>query len=362
MSGIDLKFSSALGGFRLEAAFRIPGRGVTALFGPSGSGKTTVLRCMAGLERRARGHMRVNGETWQDDGAGVFLPTHRRPLGYVFQEASLFPHLSVRRNLDYGRRRIGAGERRVGFDDAVGLVGIGHLLDRKPARLSGGERQRVAIARALLTGPRLLLMDEPLSALDEQSKAEILPYLEQLHRELSIPVVYVSHSLREVARLADYMVSMGGGTVQAAGPLHEVLTRLDVAAAQGEEAGAVVETVVAGHEEDYQLTVLESPCGRLWVRRMAAAPGTPVRVRLPARDISLSLHDDAESSILNVWRTEVGAIEPLDNHQVLVRLHCPQAPGGHELIARVTRKSCDHLDLAPGRSVYARIKSVGLME
>ncbi|HEY1392919.1 MAG TPA: molybdenum ABC transporter ATP-binding protein, partial [Methylibium sp.] len=199
-------------GFALELDCILPGGGVTALFGPSGCGKTTVLRALAGLER-AKGRVVVNGEVWQDDASKAFVPTHRRAIGYVIQEPTLFPHLDVRRNLVYGLRRIPPQQRRIGMDRALSLLGIGHLLDRAPSSLSGGERQRVAIARALLTSPQLLLMDEPLAALDAARKAEILPYLERLHVELRMPIVYVTHSMEEVARLVDHLVLMESGRV-----------------------------------------------------------------------------------------------------------------------------------------------------
>ena len=255
MSEICASFSLQLEGFTLDASFSVPATGVTALFGPSGSGKTTLLRCIAGLER-ANGTLYVNGELWQDD--THWMPTHQRPLGYVFQEASLFPHLSVRANLEYGYKRIPATERRVQPEQVVEWLGLSHLIDRgDPAKLSGGERQRVAIARALLTSPRLLLMDEPLSALDTRSRQEILPYLERLHRELEIPVLYVSHAMEEVARLADHLVLLEQGRVIAVGTLHETLARLDLPTAYFDDAGVVVEAVVAQQDESYHLTRID---------------------------------------------------------------------------------------------------------
>ncbi|SCZ55664.1 molybdenum ABC transporter ATP-binding protein [Thiohalomonas denitrificans] len=358
MNGLRASFVTRLGGFSLEAAFNGPGVGVTALFGHSGSGKTTLLRCIAGLER-AQGYLEVNGEVWQD--RKTFLPVHRRSLGYVFQEASLFPHLSVRRNLEFGWKRIARSERRVAFEQAVELLGIEPLLPRNPSSLSGGERQRVAIARALLTSPRLLLMDEPLSALDERSKQDILPYLERLHGELALPVIYVSHSLTEVARLADYMVWMEQGCVSAQGALAEVLSRFDLEASEAEEAGAVIDAVVAVHDHPYHLTGLDSPWGRLWVKQMDAIPGRRVRVRLPARDISIGLVPDRDSSILNVWSAQVDSVGDAAPGQVLVRLRQPDDEQAPPIIARITRRSADALELSEGRRVYARIKSVALM-
>jgi molybdate transport system ATP-binding protein len=357
VSGISARFGLALGEFRLNAGFKAPGQGVTALFGPSGSGKTTLLRCLAGLERAPDGYLEVNGEIWQDDSKGIYLPTHRRPLGYVFQEASLFPHLSVRRNLEYGWKRIPATQRRVGFDQAVELVGIGQLLDRDPAHLSGGERQRVAIARALLVSPDLLLMDEPLAALDLASKSDILPYLERLHDELSIPVLYVSHSPDEVARLADYMVLMDRGRSVASGPLKEMLARLDLPLAHGDEAGVVIDMVVGEHDETYHLTRLDFAGGAISVARQPHALGHRMRLRIHARDVSLALERHADSSILNILPARVVAIADENPAQVVVRLNA----GGVPLLARITRKSCAILKLQPGTAVFAQVKSVALL-
>ena len=215
---IDARLALAGPGFTLDVALQMPSQGITALFGPSGCGKTTVLRALAGLERAA-GRVAIDGEVWQDDAQRRFVPTHQRPLGYVIQEAALFPHLSVRANLDYGRRRAGGPAQAFALDTVIDLLGIGALMDRRPTTLSGGERQRVAIARALATAPRLLLMDEPLAALDAARKAEILPYLERLHQALAMPIVYVTHAMDEVARLADHLVLLEAGAVRAAGPL-----------------------------------------------------------------------------------------------------------------------------------------------
>ncbi len=359
MSQLEAKFQARLGDFSLDVDLQLPGRGVIALFGHSGSGKTTLLRSIAGLERFS-GKLVVNGEVWQEERR--FLPVHRRPLGYVFQEASLFPHLSVRKNLLFGLKRIPQSTRQLELQQVVDWLGIGHLLERKPQRLSGGERQRVAIARALLTSPRLLLMDEPLSALDERSKQDILPYLERLHDELAIPVLYVSHSVKEVARLADHMVWMEGGRVRASGPLQQVLTNMDLAISHEDEAAAVMETVVAGHDETYHLTALDSRFGRLWVKPLKRALGETVRVSIPARDVSLSLEKEERSSILNIWDAVVLGIADAEPGQVMVKLCCPENTGNQPLLARITTKSRDNLQLKEGSHVYARIKSVGLLE
>ena len=357
MSGISARLGLALGDFRLDAALDVPGRGVTALFGHSGSGKTSLLRCIAGLERAPGGYLSVNGEIWQDEQQGIFLPIHRRPLGYVFQEASLFSHLSVRHNLEYGWKRIPKAGRQVGFDQAAELLGIGQLLDRSPARLSGGERQRVAIARALLTSPRLLLMDEPLAALDLASKGEILPYLERLHDDLSIPILYVSHSPDEVARLADFMVLMEKGKTVASGPIHEMLTRLDLPLAHGDEAGVVVDTVIGEHDQAFHLSRLDFSGGSISVAQQPYALGHAMRLRIHARDVSLALERHGDSSILNILPARVVEIVEENPAQVMLRLDA----GGIPLLARITRKSCALLALRPGMAVFAQVKSVALL-
>ncbi len=362
MTSLTVRFAAELDGFSLDVSFEAPGCGVTALFGHSGSGKTTLLRCLAGLEPRVAGFLQVNDEIWQDDANGIHQPTHRRAVGYVFQEASLFPHLSVRQNLEYGMKRVPASQRRVGFDEAVALAGLPDLLERSSIHLSGGERQRAAIARALLTSPRLLLMDEPLSALDERSKQEIFPCLERLHNELSIPVIYVSHSLKEVARLADHMIWMEEGRIRAADSLQRVLTRMDLSVEQGEEAGAILEAKVALHDDRYHLTALDGRCGRVWVSRLDLAPGSPARVHIPARDVSICLERSGGSSILNIWPVVVEDICEHSASQVLVRLRCDGGGDAPRLLARITRRSCTMLRLKPGLAVFAQLKSAALID
>ncbi len=346
--------------FSLDVDLSLPGRGVTALFGHSGSGKTTCLRCVAGLERAKDGYLQINGELWQDSGTRHFLPPHKRALGYVFQEASLFEHLSVLRNLEYGLKRIAASERRVALDHAVDLLGIEHLLERRPARLSGGERQRVGIARALLTSPKLLLMDEPLAALDLKRKGEILPYLERLHDELDIPILYVSHSPDEVARLADHLVLMDEGKVLASGPIGEILARLDLPMARGEDAGVVIEGLVTGYDPAYQLLSLGFANSAMNVRvaHSPVASGKHMRFKVQARDVSLNLERPLHSSILNFLPVTVSAEVPADNAaHVLVRLEMDGTP----LLARITRYSRDQLGLHIGQRLWAQIKSVALL-
>ncbi|MCQ4346748.1 molybdenum ABC transporter ATP-binding protein [Pseudomonas stutzeri] len=356
--GIRARFRVAFAGFALDVDLRLPGRGVTALFGHSGSGKTTCLRCVAGLQRAGEARLEVNGELWQDSAAGLFVPTHRRALGYVFQEASLFPHLSVRRNLEFGLKRIDQATRRVSWERVVELLGIGHLLERMPEGLSGGERQRVGIARALLTSPRLLLMDEPLAALDLKRKQEILPYLERLHDELDIPVLYVSHSPDEVARLADHLVLLDRGRVVAQGALQQTLARLDLPTALGEDAGVVIEARVAEHDPAYHLTRLDFPGGSVLVARRPEAVGHKLRFRLHARDVSLALSRHEDSSITNVIAATVRELAAADTPaHLLVSLDAAGTP----LLARITRRSAEHLELAPGRQLWAQIKAVALL-
>nr|WP_212786965.1 molybdenum ABC transporter ATP-binding protein [Ferrigenium kumadai] len=352
---MNVRFSMRLESFVLDAAFDAPATGVTALFGPSGSGKTTLLRCIAGLER-AQGSLHVNGETWQDD--TTFMPVHQRPLGYVFQEASLFPHLSVRANLEYGYKRIPVAERRVPLEQVVEWLGLSRLIERgDPAQLSGGERQRVAIGRALLTSPRVLLMDEPLSALDTASKQEILPYLERLHRELNIPVLYVSHALDEVARLADHLVLLEKGTVIASGALGETLARLDLPTAHFDDAGAVVEAAVAQHDEAYHLSRLDFPGGHLWVGKVDQPFGTRVRARVLARDVSIATQVPEGTSINNILNARIEEIRDEGPDKVMVRMNVGES---QMLLSRITRRSRDHLGLVAGMYVCAQVKSVAL--
>ena len=343
--------------FGLDVDLALPGRRVTALFGPSGSGKTTCLRAIAGLERAQGGYVAVNGEVWQDDARGLFVPTHQRALGYVFQEPSLFAHLTVAQNMAFGMKRVPAAQQRVSLAQAVELLGMAPLMQRKPGTLSGGERQRVAIARALATSPRILLMDEPLAALDAQRKAEILPYLERLHGELDIPVLYVSHAPDEVARLADHLVLLEAGRVTASGPTDELLTRLDLPLAHGDTAGAVLTATVLSHDPDDHLTTASFSGGHLIVPRQTADTGKPLRIRVHARDVSLTLAKQTGTSILNILSVTVTALSPDSPGQVMVALDA----GGCPLLARVTTRSAHALGLAPGLALYAQIKGVAIL-
>ena len=350
------RFQLAYPGFALDVDLNLPGQGITALFGPSGCGKTTLLRCMAGLTRAGQGQLNVNGETWQSD--TQFTPTHQRALGYVFQEANLFSHLSIRHNLLYGQSRVPAANRRVGFEHMVELLGIGPLLERLPAGLSGGERQRVAIARALLTSPRLLLMDEPLAALDLKRKQEILPYLERLHAELDIPLIYVSHAPDEVAQLADHIVVMEAGRVIAAGGLTETLARIDLPIHLGEDAGVVLQAVVAERDSAWHLARVAFDGGSLWVRDGGHTLGQAVRVRILARDVSIALQKVSHSSIQNCLSATVDDIAD-DHHPALalVRLLVGNTP----VLARLTRRSAVSLGLSRGLPVWVLVKAVALI-
>ncbi|WP_028995738.1 molybdenum ABC transporter ATP-binding protein [Azonexus hydrophilus] len=356
MESIEARFKLDWPGFSLDVDIRLPGRGVTALFGHSGSGKTTLLRCLAGLENPSCGRLVFKGKIWQDD--NTWLPTHHRPIGYVFQEASLFPHLSVLGNLHYGQKRSGSASR-VSLDTAIELLGIGHLLGRKPDSLSGGERQRVGMARALAVGPEILLMDEPLAALDLKRKKEILPYLERLHDELDIPVIYVSHSPDEVARLADHIVAMDGGRVVAHGPLGETLARLDLPIRLGEDAGVVLDATIGEIDAQWHLARVDFPGGNLWTRDHDLPVGRKVRVRVLARDVSLTLDDPGRSSIQNVHPAVVEAVAD-DDHPAnrLVRVTL----GETRLLSRLTRRAVEQLGIVPGLPVRVQVKSVALME
>ena len=356
MSRLEIRCRFDRGAFCLDVDLSLPAHGVTALFGHSGCGKTTLLRVVAGLDRVQGARVVLNDEVWSDDHR--HLATHKRQIGYVFQEASLFPHLNVRQNVDFGLKRVPECQRRLALDQAIELLGIGALLTRKPAQLSGGERQRVAIARALATSPQLLLMDEPLAALDHARKNEILPYLELLHDELDIPLLYVSHSADEVARLADHMVVLDAGRVIADGALPEVFARADLPLAQGDEAGVVLDAVIAQHDPAYHLSRLDFAGGALWVRTGGGPVGKAVRVRILARDVSLTLAPQTGTSILNILPARIVRLHT-DGHpaQTLVWLDA----GGAALCARITHRSADSLGLQPGLPVWAQIKSVALL-
>lgn len=359
MSTLAAQFDVQYPKFRLHVGVDIPLQGVTAIFGPSGCGKTTFLRCMAGLERSPRGMIRFGHAVWQDEAQGVFLPILKRPLGYVFQEPRLFPHLSVRANLEYGFKRTLNDQRKLSLEQIVEILDLHALLERRPHRLSGGEQQRVAIGRALLTSPALLLMDEPLSSLDATRKREILPFLQRLNQDLQIPVLYVSHDLNEILQLANHMVLLKEGNVVATGPIQEVFARLDLPGlVEPNMVGAILETTVAAQEPQFGLTRVEFLGRSLFIPQQALPLGAPLRVQILARDVSLVVGPPAAgSSVLNALEATIVEIgeSPSDPYAVEVKLDvgCP-------LLAMITRKSLHQLKLRPGQKVQAHFKAVAL--
>jgi molybdate transport system ATP-binding protein len=355
---IDVRFRGPLGSFTLDAAFQVPARGVTALFGPSGCGKTSVLRCMAGLTRLRDGRCAVAGDVWQD--GAHFVPVHRRALGYVFQEASLFPHLSVHGNLRYGEPAA-PHEGSIAFDEVTDLLGIAHLLERSPRHLSGGERQRVAIGRALLSQPKILLMDEPLSALDRLTKDEILPFLERLHERLSLPVIYVSHDLAEIERLADHLVLMRDGRVTAVGPLQELQSDPALPLAGARDAAVSIEAIVESYDARDGIATLSVPGGTFLVPSAPVAAGAAQRLRITAGDVSLARDHPNQSTIVNVLRARILSMQETQEHQVTAVLGLGEAGNGARLLSRVTRRSWSLLELEPGQDVYAQVKGVALV-
>ena len=360
---ISTAFAGMLGSFSLDVAFDMPMRGITALFGPSGCGKTTILRCMAGLQQLP-GRFIIGNEVWQDSEKGVFVRTHQRPLGYVFQEASLFQHLSVRQNLLYGAKRAANAPTSdaLDFDAIVELLGIGHLLERSPVALSGGERQRVSVGRALLSRPRILLMDEPLSALDRMTKEEILPYFERLHESLALPIVYVSHDIGEVARLADTLVLLANGRVIASGPLEMLQTDPSLPLVAAPDAAVMLEGRVESIDEAYALTAFTVAGGMLMMPGRQGTPGAERRLRIAASDVSFTLTAARDTTILNCLPARIISIDGAANEaQVNIIAALGEDGTGARIAARITRKSQAALRLASGTPVFAQIKSVALM-
>jgi molybdate transport system ATP-binding protein len=354
---IDVAITRRRKKFSVEINFTAQDNGITTLFGPSGSGKSTLIDMMAGLLRADSGRIVLGERVLFDSDKGINLPPEQRRLGYVFQDARLFPHMSVQSNLRYGMRRRAPGERRLAEPDIVELLGLGHLLKRRPAQLSGGERQRVAIGRALLTSPELLLMDEPLASLDQPRKNEILPFIRRLPGELGMPVIYVSHALEEVIRLSDRVVVLTDGGVRATGPVEEILSRPDLAPLTGRFwAGALIEATVAAHDDRYALTELRFSGGSFLVPRIDHPPGASVRIRIRSRDVSLALEPPQGSSILNVIPATVREIVADEEAQADIVLDA----GGARLLARITRKSVAALNLTEGSRVFAMIKAVSV--
>lgn len=371
---ITARFKLDYGAFQLSVNLSLPNSGISVLFGHSGSGKTTLLRCIAGLQQAQDGFLEINGSVWQDSDHNIFLPTHQRSLGYVFQEANLFSHLTVRENLNFGLKRLKAnplnplskrgaffsllGKGGGGdFNHIVNLLGIEHLMDRMPERLSGGEKQRVAIARALVLNPEVLLMDEPLASLDFKRKQEILPFLSRLNQELNIPVLYVTHSQQEVAQLADYLVIMAEGNVQAAGTLSETLSRLDLPLSQERDAATVWNVTVVEHEKDFHLTRVSFDGGSLSLPAITAEISTPLRVQIHARDVSIVLEIPNATSILNVLPAQIVGLADGESGQCIVRLEV----GSQTLLAHITRKSALVLNLKIGKVVFVQIKGTSIL-
>ncbi len=352
---LDVAIRQTLGRFTLDVAFVAEARGVTALFGRSGSGKTSVINAIAGLARPDAGHIRIGGVTYFDSARRIDLAVEKRRVGYVFQDSRLFPHMNVRSNLEFGLRRVPRAERRIALEPVVELLGLAHLLGRRPRGLSGGEKQRVALGRALLAQPRLLLMDEPMASLDAARKAEILPYIERLRDEMNIPIILVSHALDEVVRLAATMVLIGEGKVIAAGPVDAVMGRLDLSAAAGiQEAGAVLDLTVERHVVADGLSVLAFDGGRLTVPQVERPVGATVRLQIHARDVIVARAPPVGISVRNALPGRVVEVAESGPSTVDLRI----AVGAAFLIARITRAAVRDLELVPGRDVVALVKGV----
>ncbi|WP_285294509.1 molybdenum ABC transporter ATP-binding protein [Aureimonas altamirensis] len=352
---ISVRLAGRLGQFALDADFAVPMHGISALFGPSGCGKTTILRCIAGLSRLS-GTVRIGPDIWQD--AQRFVPAHKRPIGYVFQEVSLFSHLSVRKNLAYGARRSQGNSPSIAFDEVIELLGLPTLMDRAPTHLSGGERQRVALGRALLRQPRLLLMDEPLSALDRMAREEILPYFEALHANLRIPIILVTHDISEVERLADHLVLLRGGRVVSTGPLEAALSDpASPLAARADFASVLVGQVHALEADG--IAVVDVGGARVRTIGKAVAVGMAVRVRIGAGDVSIVRRPAEETSILNALPATITGIDPLNEFERSIRLQL--RPGGASIRSRVSTRSVNALNLSVGDAVFAQVKSVSIV-
>ncbi len=343
-------------GFKLDVDLTIPGEGITAIFGASGSGKTTLLRCIAGLERFDGNTVIVHEEIWQSD--NFFLPTHNRSLGYVFQESSLLPHLTAKGNLDYAVKRGRHVNDPNAYHEITSLMGIEEILQNFPDQLSGGERQRVAIAQALLTNPSLLLMDEPLASLDDTRKQEILPYFKQLRDLVDLPILYISHSVDEIARLADHLIILEQGQIIAEGAVNDVLSNITLPIQLGEDTGVVLEATVTQRDKKWGLTQVKSQEADMWVKDTGEAVGDKLRIRILARDVSLTLEPHTNTSILNRLSAKILEIAPdTDNSMSLIKLDA----GGNIILSRLTRRSVEQLNLKCGNIVWAQVKSVAVV-
>ena len=364
MSTLHLQIQMSRLAFQLNLDLQLPSEGITAIFGPSGSGKTTLLRAVAGLETNAKGRIQIGTHIWQDTSLGICLPTWQRPLGYVFQESSLLPHLSVVDNLNFGLKRalksagIALSDAQIALQASVELLGIGSLLQRMPQELSGGERQRVAIARAIAMQPQLLLMDEPLASLDVARRQEIFHWLAKLRDELKMPMLYVTHSAEEVTRLADHLLVLDQGQVKAQGPVGAVLTQVVNPVVMGEDAGALIAGHIGAVDAEWHLSRVDFEGGCIWMRDAGLPIGKAVRIRILARDVSLATAEPLNTSIQNQLQGVIQSITP-DAHpsQVMVVLKC----GTEEVLARVTRRAISELGLRVGMPVWAQVKSVALV-
>ena len=342
--------------FILDINTDLPSYGVTVIYGPSGAGKTTLLRSIAGLEKNLIGLIKVGNNVWQED--NFFLPVHKRSLGFVFQDPSLFDHLSVKENIEYGLRRTSTLENNNLMDESIELLNIGSLLDRTPEKLSGGEKQRIAIARAISCNPKILLMDEPLSSLDNSHKKEIMPYLESLTAHLKIPVIYVSHSLDEVIRLSDYLIYLDSGLVIDQGPITEMLSKPELPFSKGDNAKSLIKGTVKEHDEKFNLTYIEFSGGIISLAKESLSIGRAVRLSIGARDVSITRNHQSNTSILNIFPVSIEKIILDGKAQVMVRCRIKQ---GEILLSRITRKSAHLLNLKEGDNLFAQIKSVALL-
>ncbi len=358
MSNIQTRIQVNFPGYTLDVDLALPGEGVTGLFGASGSGKSTFLRAIAGLERPVNSRIVIRDEIWHDDASGIFVPPYKRALGFVFQDAALFPHLTVVKNLEYGLKRIAGSERKIPLDFVVDLLGIAHLMERKPDTLSGGEKQRVGIARALATSPRLLMMDEPLASLDIPRKKEIIPYLSRLNEELDIPILYVSHALDEIISLADHMVLLENGRMRASDITSRLLTRLDLPLAHGDDAAAVINGTIIDRDAHFHLNTVAFSGGNIVLPGEMTQTGKRVRLRIEASDVSLTLEKASKTSILNIIESRIVDIHDDSAGRVMVELDA----NGTRLLCRVTARSATTLELMPGKQVYAQIKAVAVVD
>ena len=339
----------------MKLAHELSSKGITAVFGPSGSGKTTLLRAIAGLDRHSGSFVSVSGSVWQDDNR--FVPVHQRPLGMVFQQANLFDHLNVRQNIEFGCKQARLNLQDQAIEQIVEMLDLGDLMHRRPVNLSGGEQQRVSLGRALAVEPELLLLDEPLASLDQKRKNEIMPYLEALHRESKIPMVYVTHSLSEVSRLADNMLVLDSGRILATGSVAELFARADLSLGQDDQTSTLIDTTVQGHDETFGLSALAFGGGEFTVAKLDSSVGAKARLRVFARDVSLTLTRQTDTSIQNIFAAEVVDAHAQDDAYELVRLKIAD----QIMLARLTRKSFSQLALEPGKKVFAQVKSVALV-